>query len=113
MLAVFTAFATLFFHNQFTDPVQGAMAMKNLAIIGGLLLVIAHSQMWWSYDAIRRARRDDRVATKATHDSESRVRDAEARAHEAELRVARLEGAISATDGPVAEDVVTTRSGWS
>ena len=113
LLAIFTALATLFFHNQFTDPVQGAMAMKNLAIVGGLFLVFAHSQMWWSYDAMRRARRDEGVATKATKDSESRVRDAEGRAHEAELRVARMEGAISASDAPVVTDVPTTKSGWS
>ena len=52
LLAGFTLLATLFFHNQFTDPVQGAMAMKNLAIIGGLFAVFAHSQLSWSYEAL-------------------------------------------------------------
>ena len=38
-LIVFTALATLFFHEKVTDQVQAAMALKNLAIIGGLLMV--------------------------------------------------------------------------
>ena len=102
LLAGFTLLATLFFHNQFTDPVQGAMAMKNLAIVGGLFLVFAHSQMWWSYDAMRRARKSDLAATDAAHNSDARLRDAEARTHEAELRAARLEGAMQAADKPAA-----------
>ena len=113
LLAVFTALATLFFHNQINDPLQATMAMKNLAMIGGLFLVIAHSQMWWSYDAMRRTRREERVATKAAGDSEARVRDAEARAHEAELRVARMEGAISATDAPAPIEVPPAKLPWS
>ncbi|MBO6527578.1 DoxX family protein [Erythrobacter sp.] len=43
-LVVFTALATLFFHEQVTDQVQAAMALKNLAIMGGLLMVFAYGQ---------------------------------------------------------------------
>lgn len=83
-LIVFTALATLFFHNNFTDPVQGAMALKNLSIIGGLFLVFAHSQMWYGWDAMRRERRGELAA-----------RHAEERLHEAELRAAKAEGLVA------------------
>jgi len=85
LLFLFTGLTTLLFHNNFMDPVQGVMALKNIAIMGGLLLVFAHSQMWWSYDAMRTRRRGE-IAT----------RDAELRAHDAELRAARAEGAAEA-----------------
>ncbi len=70
LLIGFTAVATLFFHEQVTNEVQAAMALKNLAIIGGLMMVFAYGQvrgqigMW-------------------------RERD---RAHDAEVRAARAEG---------------------
>jgi len=41
-LTGFTVVATLIFHANFTDQVQQIMFMKNLSIIGGLLLVIQH-----------------------------------------------------------------------
>ena len=85
LLFGFVAFATLLFHNRIDDPLQQAMALKNLAIMGGLLLVFAHSQMWWSYDAMRRTRKGE-VAT----------RSAEDRVQDAELRAARAEGAAAA-----------------
>lgn len=81
LLFAFVALTILFFHNRLTDPVQQAMALKNLAIMGGLLLVFAHSQMWWSWDRMRAQRK-----------GESAAFDAERRAHEAELRAARAEG---------------------
>ena len=84
LLFSFTALATLFFHNKISDPLQMAMALKNLAIMGGLLLVFAHSQMWWSYDRMRTARRGE-VTNRTT----------EERLHDAELRAARAEGAAS------------------
>ncbi|MEO6717593.1 MAG: DoxX family protein [Novosphingobium sp.] len=108
LLAGFTLLATLYFHNQISDPAQATNAMKNLAIIGGLFLVFAHSQLWWGFDAFRRRRnevvrdeavRSDTIVNEAALDSEARLRDyearlrdSEARAHEAELRAARLEG---------------------
>ncbi|MBX7494917.1 DoxX family protein [Qipengyuania sp. 6B39] len=45
LLIGFTAIATLFFHEQVTDPTQAAMALKNLAVIGGLLMVFAYGQV--------------------------------------------------------------------
>lgn len=39
MLCVFTLLATLAFHRDIADPIQEMMATKNLAIIGGLLMV--------------------------------------------------------------------------
>lgn len=81
LLIGFTALTILFFHSRFTDPVQSTMALKNLAIMGGLFLVFAHSQIWYGWDAMRRKRRDEIAA-----------HDAEVRAHEAEVRAARAEG---------------------
>lgn len=85
LLIVFTAATILFFHSQFTDPLQGVMALKNLAIIGGLALAFAHSQMWSHYYAIRTER-----------SSEIASRKAEERAHEAEMRAARAEATAEA-----------------
>lgn len=45
LLIGFTALATLFFHEQVTDQTQAAMALKNLAVIGGLLMVFAYGQV--------------------------------------------------------------------
>lgn len=41
-LIVFTAIATLIFHTNTADQIQQIMLMKNLAIIGGLLLLLQH-----------------------------------------------------------------------
>lgn len=87
LLAGFTLLATFFFHNQIGDPLQAAMALKNIAIAGGLLVVFAYGQMRWSYDHMRTTRKGE-VAT----------RKAEERAHEAELAAARAEGRASVLD---------------
>lgn len=87
LLAGFTLLATFFFHNQIGDPLQAAMAMKNIAIAGGLLVVFAYGQMRWSYDHMRTIRKGE-IAT----------RKAEERAHEAELAAARAEGRASVLD---------------
>ena len=47
VLAVFVALTTLLFHYQITDPMQAQTALRNLAIIGGLLLVFAYGQVSW------------------------------------------------------------------
>jgi putative oxidoreductase len=83
LLAGFTLLAALLYHNRLDDPMQSAMFLKDVAIAGGLLLVFAHSQIWYGWDRIRRDRRHE----VATHDAEARVR-------EAELRAARAEGAV-------------------
>ena len=74
LLAGFTLLAAILFHNRLADPIQAAMFMKNLAIAGGLLLVFAHSQIWYGWDRIRRRSLDERAA------------------HDAEIRAARAEG---------------------
>jgi putative oxidoreductase len=70
LLFLFVALTTMLFHNQVTDPMQATQALKNLAIMGGLLMVLAYGQMRWSYDHWRE-------------------RD---RLRKAELRAARAEG---------------------
>src|SRR5687768_13156890 len=50
VLAAFVALTIFFFHSQFADPLQGTLALKSLAIIGGLLMTFAYGQMRGSYD---------------------------------------------------------------
>ena len=59
-LAVFTLAATFFFHNFWAVPadqvmVQQLMFMKNIAVIGGLLVLAAHGAGKFSLDAKRAA----------------------------------------------------------
>jgi putative oxidoreductase len=101
---VFTAATILFFHNRFTDPLQGVMALKNLAIMGGLLLAFAHSHMWAHYYSITRERKGELAA-----------RDAEKRARDAEIRAARAEGIVEGRDRDGTDTVITdtnVHSGW-
>lgn len=72
LLAAFVALATLLFHYQITDPLQAQMALKNLAIFGGLLMVFAYGQVSWRLGAWRE--RDKR------HKAEIAAARAEARA---------------------------------
>ncbi|MEX0341708.1 MAG: DoxX family protein [Erythrobacter sp.] len=66
-LVVFTALATLFFHEQVTDQVQAAMALKNLAIVGGLLMVFAYGQQRSRIEVVdERAKRLD-AEVRAAH----------------------------------------------
>ena len=83
LLAAFTALTIFFFHNQFNDPAQVPMILLHVALIGGLLGIFAHSQIWWSYDALRHQRREELAA------------------RDAELRTARAEGRADAIDPPV------------
>jgi putative oxidoreductase len=71
VLAAFVALTIFFFHNRFADPLQGTLALKNVAIIGGLLMTFAYGQMRGSYDYLREKRR--------THDAEVRAAHAEGR----------------------------------
>lgn len=41
-LAIFTFIATFIFHSNFANPIEQIMFMKNLSIIGGLLMVIQY-----------------------------------------------------------------------
>lgn len=59
-LAVFTLVATFVFHNFWGVPadqamVQQLMFYKNIAVVGGLLLLAAHGAGAWSMDAKRGA----------------------------------------------------------
>ena len=58
VLAVFTLAATVFFHNYWAMPaemqmVQQLMFFKNIAVVGGLLVLAAHGAGAWSVDAKR------------------------------------------------------------
>ena len=48
MLIVFTAIATVAYHNNFGDQAQMLMFMKNLAIIGGLMQVAMYGAGAWA-----------------------------------------------------------------
>jgi putative oxidoreductase len=54
-LAVFSLAAALLFHANFADQLQQIMFMKNVAIAGGFLFLVANGAGAWSIDA-RRAR---------------------------------------------------------
>ena len=99
LLAGFVLATILFFHREFTDPMQAMAAMKNLAIAGGLLSLFGYGHTRWSYDALRQRRRDE-IAT----------RDAQLRATEAEVRAARAEGRAEAAVGETV--VVEKRPFW-
>ena len=60
VLAAFTLVATFFFHNFWGVPVDQAMMQqlmfyKNIAVVGGLLVLAAHGAGAWSLDAKRQA----------------------------------------------------------
>ena len=98
LLAGFVLATIVFFHREFTDPVQAMAAMKNLAIAGGLLSLFGYGHTRWSYDALRQRRRDEL----ATH-------KAQQHASEAELRAARAEGRADVVGETV---VVEKRPFW-
>lgn len=99
LLAAFCLATAFFYHNNFVDPLQAAMLLKNLAIAGGLLCLCALDSLRWSYDAVRERRLHELA-----------VRDAEARTHDAELRAARAEGAT--TGNVVDPHLVPRRRRW-
>lgn len=97
LLAGFTVLAVLFFHAQFATQQDITTLLMHGALIGGLLLIFAHSQLWYGWDRVRRDRRGEVAA-----------RDADLRVHDAELRAARAEGAAGALNADDAT-VVTRR----
>lgn len=59
-LALFTLAASFFFHNYWGVPAEQAMVQqlmffKNIAVVGGLLVLAAHGAGAWSLDAKRNA----------------------------------------------------------
>lgn len=67
LLAGFCLLTIFFFHNQFTDPMQGTQALKNLAMAGGLLAVFAYGQVRGTLDAVREERRRHRAEIERAH----------------------------------------------
>ena len=67
VLFVFVGLTIFFFHNEFADPLQGTLALKNLAIMGGLLMVFAYGQVRGSYDHLRAQRRAHKAEVRAAH----------------------------------------------
>lgn len=82
LLIGFTALATILFHSQVTDQTQATMALKNLAIIGGLLMVFAYGQVRGRMGVLNE-------------------RD---KAHKAEVRAAHAEGRLEATEKAAASE---------
>lgn len=97
-LAVFTALTILMVHNQFTDPTQVPVILSHVALIGGLLMVIAHKLSLWQYDRMRLSRERERARI-----------EAEAARHDAELRAARAENRADLAERTQAQPVETTR----
>ena len=80
------------FHNQITDPQVAQQALKNLAIIGGLLMVFAYGQVRGTLGSWRERDR--------AHDAEVRAAHAEGRAEGAE-HVATHDTAVVHEERPV------------
>ena len=88
VLIGFTALVTLLFHNQVTDPAVAQQALKNVAIIGGLLMVFAYGQVRGSIGTWRE-------------------RD---RAHDAEVRAARAEGRVEGAEHVADHETTVVRT---
>ena len=54
LLAGFSVASALIFHSALGDPSQFILFMKNLAMAGGFLFLVAHGAGDWSLDARRR-----------------------------------------------------------
>lgn len=70
VFAAFCVLTALLFHRETADPIQAAMAFKNIAIAGGFLCLFAYDQKSWSFDSYRARRRreaDARVAATNEH----------------------------------------------
>jgi putative oxidoreductase len=55
LLAGFSVLSALIFHANFGDQMQSILFMKNLAMAGGLLFLVAGDKHDWSLDARRKA----------------------------------------------------------
>jgi putative oxidoreductase len=52
LLIVFMIPTTLIFHTHFGDPVQKIMFMKNVSMVGGILILLVHGPGRWSLDSL-------------------------------------------------------------
>ena len=87
-LFVYVGLTILFFHSAWTDPAQQVNALKNLAIMGGMLMVFAYGQMRWSYDHWRARDQVRKAELRAAH-AEGKAEGATAAAQPATTRVVR------------------------
>jgi putative oxidoreductase len=55
LLAGFSVLSALIFHANFGDQTQSILFMKNVAMAGGLLFLVAGGVHVWSIDAMRKA----------------------------------------------------------
>jgi putative oxidoreductase len=55
LLAGFSVLSALVFHANFGDQTQSILFMKNMAMAGGLLFLVADGVHVWSIDALRKA----------------------------------------------------------
>lgn len=69
LLAGFCLVTALVFHGNTADPMQAAMAMKNIAIAGGFLCLFAYGSAAWSLDAMRERRKAEAARTPSDHDA--------------------------------------------
>ncbi len=60
--AAFCLLTALLFHRETADPMQAAMAFKNIAIAGGFLCLFAYDQKSWSFDSYRTRKRREAEA---------------------------------------------------
>ena len=85
VLFAYIGLTILFFHSAWTDPAQQVNALKNLAIMGGMLMVFAYGQMRWSYDHWR----------------------TRAKLHDTEVKLARAEGKAEGATAAAADHTTT------
>ena len=67
VLAGFVALTIFFFHNQFSDPAQASAALKNGALIGGLLMTFAYGQVRGTFDHMRTQRKAHKAEVRTAH----------------------------------------------
>jgi putative oxidoreductase len=65
--AAFCILTALLFHRETADPIQAAMAFKNIAIAGGFLCLFAYEGKSWSLDSYRARRRAEAAREPVVH----------------------------------------------
>lgn len=67
VFAAFCILTALLFHRETADPIQAAMAFKNVAIAGGFLCLFAYEGKAWSLDSYRARRRAEAAREPVVH----------------------------------------------